>query len=68
FLAVGKAKQGGILSIGRQGLFFVPLILILPNLFGIHGMIWTQPAADAITIILTAIFAIGENRELNRLC
>lgn len=65
FLAIGKAKQGGILSIGRQGLFFIPLILLLPRALGIDGIIWTQPVADAITIILTLSFAICENRQLN---
>ncbi len=68
FLAIGKAKQGGLLSISRQGLCFVPLILLLPRLFGLEGVIWTQPAADVLTAALTLAFAAGESKRLNALC
>jgi Na+-driven multidrug efflux pump len=46
FLAMGKGKEGGLLSISRQGLFFIPAILMIPRLFGIAGVIWAQPVAD----------------------
>jgi len=65
FLAIGKAKQGGILSICRQGLFFVPLILLLPHLFGIDGLIFSQPLADVFTILLTLILSVRETKQLN---
>lgn len=64
FLAMGRGKEGGILSISRQGLFFIPAILILPRLFGLDGIIWAQPAADLLTVILTAALAIGINKKL----
>ncbi|AWI05957.1 MATE family efflux transporter [Clostridium drakei] len=64
FLALGMGKEGGILSISRQGLFFIPAILIMPSFFGIEGVIWAQPAADLFTVILTIIFAISLNRKL----
>ncbi len=63
-LAMGRGKEGGILSISRQGLFFIPAILILPRLFGLDGIIWAQPAADLLTVILTAALAIGINKKL----
>ncbi|AZO95967.1 MATE family efflux transporter [Halocella sp. SP3-1] len=64
FLALGRGKEGGILSISRQGLFFIPAILIMPGLLGIGGVIYAQPVADALTVVLTAIFVIGFNRKL----
>ena len=64
FLAMGRGKEGGILSISRQGLFFIPAILVLPRLFGLDGIIWAQPAADLLTVILTAALAIGINKKL----
>lgn len=67
FLAMGCGKEGGILSISRQGLFFIPAILILPKLFGLDGIIWAQPAADLLTVILTAALAIGINNKLKAL-
>lgn len=45
FLALGRAKEGGLLSISRQGIFFIPAILVLPRIFGIAGIVWAQPVA-----------------------
>ena len=67
FLALGYGREGGILSISRQGLFFIPVILILPRLFGIEGIVWAQPVADILTITLTAVFAVSVNRKLKAL-
>lgn len=64
FLAMGKGKEGGILSISRQGLFFIPVVLIFPRLFGLEGIIWTQPTADLLTIILTVVLAVKLEKEL----
>jgi putative MATE family efflux protein len=52
FLALGKAKQGGVISICRQGLFFLPLIFILPAIFGLNGIIFAQPVADCLTVFI----------------
>lgn len=67
FLAMGKGKEGGLLSISRQGLFFIPAILIMPHLFDLEGIIWAQPAADLLTVILTALLALGINKKLKTL-
>jgi putative MATE family efflux protein len=64
FLAIGKARQGSLLSISRQGILFIPLILILPHFFGINGVIVTQPIADLLAVILTATLAIHINKHL----
>ena len=58
FLALGYGKEGGILSISRQGIFFIPAILILPKFWGINGVIWTQPVAEALTVLLTMALTI----------
>ncbi len=67
FLAMGRGMEGGILSICRQGLFFIPAILILPRLFGVEGIIWAQPLADILTVMLTAILVVGVNKKLKAL-
>ncbi|MCQ5130878.1 MATE family efflux transporter [Butyricicoccus faecihominis] len=53
FLATGKARQGGMLSVFRQGLFFIPFLLVLSRLWGIPGMIGAQLAADVCATLLT---------------
>ena len=65
FLALGKAKEGGVLSMGRQGIFFIPVIFILPSIFGIDGVIYTQLIADLLTTLLTVILAVRLNKEIN---
>ncbi len=59
----GKAREGGILNIARQGLFFIPLVTVLPYFWGIEGLLFTQPLSDVLTILLTAYF-VHKNREL----
>ena len=64
YLSIGKSLVGGLLSLSRQGIFFLPLIYILPRLFQLSGVIWVQPAADLLTTAVTFIFAIKINRAL----
>ncbi|MBV7271863.1 MATE family efflux transporter [Clostridiaceae bacterium UIB06] len=65
FLALGKAFKGTILSIARQGIFFIPVILILPGILGLNGIIFTQPIVDVMTTILTIIFTVKVQRKIN---
>lgn len=53
YLAMGKSLIGSILSLSRQGIFFLPLIFLLPRLWGIGGVICVQPAADLLTTVVT---------------
>ena len=65
YLAIGKSLVGSVLSLSRQGIFFFPLVIALPHLFSLAGVIWVQPAADLITTILTAFFAVKINHALS---
>ena len=64
FLALGKAKEGFVLGACRQGICFVPIILLLPALWGINGILYAQPIADAISAIITVFMAVHLHREL----
>lgn len=66
FQAVGKPVQSTILSLSRQVLFLIPLLLILPNFWGIEGVWRTIPIADSLSVILTASFLFYEMREMNK--
>lgn len=67
FLSLGKGREGGVLSICRQGIMFIPVILILPNLIGFNGVIYSQAIADLLTTILTIIFAFDLVKKLKNL-
>jgi len=64
FLAMGKTLEGAIFTLSRQGVFFIPLILLLPRFLGMNGVIYAQPIADVLTFILCLIFAININKTL----
>ena len=52
FQTIGDAKYGLFLSLIRQGLFYVPFILLLPRFLGVVGIYLSQPAADVLTILV----------------
>lgn len=57
FLVMGKAKEGCILGACRQGICFVPVILILPVFLGLNGILYAQPLADLLSVIVTVLMA-----------
>ena len=65
FLVMGKAKEGCILGACRQGICFVPVILILPMLWGLNGILYAQPIADVLSAIVTAYMAVQLHKELS---
>ncbi len=62
FQAIGKAKPALFLTLTRQGFFFIPLVLILPNFFGELGVWISFPLADTLSTIVTAYFLNKEIR------
>ena len=64
FLVMGKAKEGCILGACRQGICFLPAILLLPRIFGLNGVILAQPVADVLSFVITIIMAVRLHREL----
>jgi Na+-driven multidrug efflux pump len=67
FQAIGKPLQGTVLSLSRQILLFIPLLLILPRFFGIIGVFAAMPAADFGSTTLSAIIMSREIKRINRL-
>jgi putative MATE family efflux protein len=56
FQAVGKAIPALLLTLTRQGFFFIPLILILPSFLGELGVWLSFPIADVLATIVTGIY------------
>ncbi|MDO4287750.1 MAG: MATE family efflux transporter [Eubacterium sp.] len=61
---LARVVQASLLSIARQGLFFLPLILIFPHIFGILGVQICQPAADVLTFGISLPLTIPTLRFL----
>ena len=64
FTAIGKPVYGIFISLTRQILFLLPLILILPRFFGINGVLYSAPIADFMAAALAFFLTF---RQLNKL-
>ena len=67
FLALGKGKEGFILGACRQGICFIPVILLLPMVWGLNGILYAQPIADVLSAIITVFMAIPLHKKLNEM-
>ena len=65
FQAIGKSVKSAILSISRQIAVLIPAMIILGNLFGIKGVLYSGPFADGVAFIISVILLISEVRHFN---
>ena len=65
FLALGKGIKGFILGACRQGICFIPVILILPLAWGLKGILYAQPIADILSALITVVMAIPLHKNLS---
>ena len=62
--AIGKGMKASIVSSARSGIFFIPLIIILPRVFGLFGVEISQALADALSFVTAIPFAVSELRKM----
>lgn len=62
YQAIGKPRQALILSLSRQVIFLVPLVIILPIYFGVYGVFLAFPIADVLSFML-ASFMLYRDKE-----
>lgn len=67
FTSIGKPIKGVFLSLTRQIIFFMPLLLILPRFFKIDGIIYTGPVADLLSAIVAVTMAVFEFKNIRKL-
>lgn len=65
FQAIGEGTIAMFLSIARQVLVLVPLVYIMPKLFGVTGVWLAQPISDLISTLITAFFIIRMFKKIN---
>lgn len=66
FQAIGKPIYSLLLSLSRQVLILIPLLLVLPKFWGLQGVWLAGPISDAGSTLLTAILVLNELRRLRR--
>ena len=62
--SIGKGFKASVTASARNGIFFIPLILILPQLLGLLGVEITQAAADFLSLAVSVPFAVTELRQM----
>lgn len=65
FLALGKGKEGFLLGACRQGICFIPVILILPTIWGLNGILYAQPIADVLSFLISLFMSLSLHKQLN---
>ncbi|MDR1589746.1 MAG: MATE family efflux transporter [Oscillospiraceae bacterium] len=59
FQAFGMPIRSSVVTMGRQLLFYVPLLYLLNHLFGFDGFVWAQPAADILTTGIAGVLGLS---------
>ena len=67
FQSVGASGRATFLACCRQGVFFIPLILILPRTHGLFGVEICQPIADVLTFLVSLPFLLAFLQQLGRM-
>lgn len=62
--SIGYGFRASLVAMGRQGLFLIPALLILPRIWGILGVQLAQPVADGFTCVLATVIVIRVLEEL----
>lgn len=64
FPSIGKGGTGAILSFSKQIVFLLPLLLILPKVWGLNGVLAAEPIADLLAFVVAVFFLVREFREM----
>ena len=65
FQAIGKPVKSIILTLCKQTIFIIPLMIILPRFFGVEGVLYAGPCAEAMSVIVTAVLIRKQLKELS---
>lgn len=66
FTGIGNMRQGIVLSLSRQGFFLIPLLLLLPQVFGLDGVLYAGPIADFLAFGLSIVLILRNFRNLSK--
>lgn len=66
FSAIGKPLKGAFLSLTRQVIFLIPLLLIFPIFWGIDGIMFTAPVSDTLAFVLSISMVLDEFAKMKK--
>ncbi len=62
--AMGAARPSFVVSVCRQGIVYIPAVFLMGAVMGITGLVWAQPAADVLSLILVAVLLAAQMKKL----
>lgn len=62
--ACGAATESLVVNVSRQGLIYIPAMFLLGALFHETGLIWAQPVADVLSLVLAAVLYVRKSRKM----
>ena len=63
--AMGAATASLVINLSRQGIIFIPALFILKAVLGLTGLVWAQPVADILSILLAAVLYVNTYKKLS---
>lgn len=63
--AMGAAMPSLVINLSRQGLLFIPALLILESKIGLDGLLWAQPVVDVLSVLLAVVMYIPIYRKMS---
>lgn len=63
---IGRVFKASLLAMARQGLAFIPIVLVLPRFFELNGLIWAQAAADVCAFLIALPIQLSVLREMEQ--
>ena len=62
--AMGAATAALIVNLSCQGIIYIPAVFIMQTLLGITGLVWAQPVADVLSLVLVAVLYLFTMRRM----
>lgn len=66
--AMGASVSSLVINLSRQGLVFIPALFLLEAALGISGIVWAQPVADTVSLILAGLLFLKSYKLATRSC
>ena len=63
--AMGAATPSFIISVCRQGIIYIPMVFVLGRILGVNGLVWAQPVADILSLLLVVILLFFQLKKKN---
>lgn len=64
--AMGAAKPSFIVSVCRQGIIYIPAVFIMGAVIGMNGLVWAQPVADVLSLILVFVLLVLQMKKISQ--